>query len=42
MAIAAGTIRDRAMAAAVTLFDVATERCGATDRDVPQRFLLGS
>ena len=42
MAIAAGTIRDRAMPAAVALFDVATERGGATDRDVPQRFLLAS
>ena len=38
MAIAAGTIGDRAMAAAVALFDVAPERGGATDRDVPQRF----
>ncbi len=42
MAIAAGTIRDRAMAATVALFDVATERCGPTDRDVPQRFLLAT
>src|SRR3984893_12832387 len=42
MAIAAGTRRDRAMPAAVAVFDVATERGGATDRDVPQRFLLGS
>src|SRR6266852_3396396 len=42
MAIAAGTIRDRAVAATVALFDVATERCGATDRDVPQRFLLAT
>ena len=42
MAIAAGTIRDRAVAAAVALFDVATERGGATDCDVPQRFLLAS
>src|SRR6266478_475408 len=42
MAIAAGTIRDRAVTATVALFDVATERCGATDRDVPQRFLLAS
>jgi hypothetical protein len=42
MAIAAGAIGDRAVAAAVALFDVATERCGATDRDVPQRFLLAS
>src|ERR1700680_575065 len=42
MAIAAGAIRDRAVAAAVALFDVATERGGATDRDVPQRFLLAS
>src|SRR5580698_8066969 len=31
MAIAAGTIRDRAMTTAVALYDVATERCGATD-----------
>src|SRR6202140_1151417 len=42
MAIAAGAIGDRAVAAAVALFDVATERCCATDRDVPQRFLLAS
>jgi hypothetical protein len=42
MAIAAGTIRDRAVAATVALFDVATERCGATDCDVAQRFLLAS
>src|ERR1700730_4718702 len=42
MAIAARTIRDRAMAAAVALFDVATERCGATDCDVAQRFPLAS
>src|SRR5713101_4581135 len=42
MAIAAGTIRDRAVTATVALFDVATERRGATDRDVPQRFLLAS
>jgi hypothetical protein len=42
MAIAAGAIGDRAVTAAVALFDVATERCGATDRDVPQRFLLAS
>src|SRR6202030_1018775 len=42
MAIAAGTIRDRALAAAVALFDVATERGGATDCDVAQRFLLAS
>src|SRR5713101_6316813 len=31
MAIAAGTIRDRAVTATVALFDVATERRGATD-----------
>jgi len=42
MAIAAGAIGDRAVAAAVALFDVATERCGATDCDVPQRFPLAS
>jgi hypothetical protein len=42
MAIAAGTIRDRAVAAAVALFDVATERGGATDCDVAQRFPLAS
>jgi hypothetical protein len=42
MAIAAGTIGDCAMAAAVALFDVATERGGATDYDVPQCFLLAS
>jgi hypothetical protein len=40
MAIAAGTIRDRAMAAAVALFDVATERGGAANCDVAQRFPL--
>ena len=34
MAIAAGTIRDRAVAATVALLDVATERGGATDCDV--------
>src|SRR5208283_4034271 len=42
MAIAAGAIGNRAVAAAVALFDVATERGGATDCDVPQRFLLAS
>src|SRR5277367_5698184 len=42
MAIAAGAIGDRAMAAAVALFDVATERRGAAGRDVPQRFPLAS
>src|ERR1700730_18637154 len=42
MTIAAGTIRDCAVAAAVALFDVATERGGATDCDVAQRFLLSS
>ena len=40
MAIAAGTIHDRAVAATVALVDVATERGGATDCDVPQRFPL--
>ena len=35
MAIAARTIRDRAVSATVALFDVATERGGATDCDVP-------
>src|SRR6266851_9094018 len=34
--------RDRAVAATVASFDVATERCGATDCDVAQRFLLAS
>ena len=33
---------NRPMPATVALFDVATERCGATDCDVPQRFLLAS
>jgi hypothetical protein len=42
MAIAAGTIRDRAMTTAVALYDVATERCGATDCNIPQCFLLAS
>ena len=42
MAIVAGTIRDRAVAATVALFDVAMERRGATDCDVAQRFLLAS
>jgi len=37
MPIAAGAIGDLAMAAAVALFDVATERCGPADRDLPQR-----
>ena len=36
--IAAGTIRDQTMAAAVALRDVATEGGGATDRDILQRF----
>jgi hypothetical protein len=35
MAITARTIRDRAMATAVALFDVATERGGATDCNIP-------
>jgi hypothetical protein len=39
MAIAAGAIGDRAVAATVALLDVAAERGGATERDVPQRFL---
>ncbi len=42
MAIAAGAIGDRAVAATVALFDVAAERGGATDCDVPQRFPLAS
>src|SRR5271163_4517259 len=40
MAIAAGAIGDRAMAATVALFDVATERGGAAGCDVPERFPL--
>src|ERR1700681_3365434 len=40
MAIAARTIRDRAVSATVALFDVATERGGATDCGVAQRFPL--
>ena len=42
MAIAARAIGNRPMPATVALFDVATERCGATDCDVPQRFPLAS
>jgi hypothetical protein len=42
MAIAARAIGNRPMPATVALFDVATERGGATDRDVSQRFLLAS
>jgi hypothetical protein len=42
MTITAGTIRDRAVSAMVALLDVATERSGTTDCDVPQRFPLAN